>query len=88
MLFEGRDENADGLPEGINGARLDFSEQCFEFGEHLFNRIEIRRVGGQEQEPRACIADHAPDAITLVAVEVVHDDETPGLRLGTGNCAT
>ena len=46
-----------------------------EFGEDLLDRIEIGAVGRQEQEARASGPDRGPDGRSLVAGEVVHDDD-------------
>lgn len=40
-----------GLPEGIDGTCLDLSQQSFEFGKCLMNRIEVTQMSGHEQEP-------------------------------------
>ena len=59
-----------------------------ELGEDLLDRIEIRRVGRQEQETRAGRADQLPNLVALVRAEIVHDDDVAGLSVGTSTCST
>jgi hypothetical protein len=44
---------ADGAPERIEGAHGRLAQTRLELGEGLFDRIEIGRIGWQEQEPGA-----------------------------------
>jgi hypothetical protein len=39
------DEPADQLPERLDGAGRALARCCFEFGECLLDRVEVRRVG-------------------------------------------
>ena len=47
----------------------------FEFGEDLLNRVEVRRIGREEEKMRACGPDGAADGGGLVAAEVVENDD-------------
>ena len=68
------------LPCGFDGSFLCLSHEVFEFGEHLFDRIEIGTVGREEQEPCSGTLDDLPDRVALVAAEVVHDDNVAGVE--------
>jgi len=70
------------LPCGFDGSLACPSEQVFQFGEDLFDRVEIRTVRRQEEEPCACGADGLANGITLVAAEIVHDHNVSGLQTG------
>ena len=78
-------EFSDTLPEAIDSSLFGFSQQGFEFGKHLLDRVEIRRVGWQEQEMGPSIPDHAPYGITFVACEIVHDDDITRFEGGNEN---
>src|SRR5260370_29572437 len=56
------------------------SEQRFQLGEHLLDRIEVRTVGRQEEKPRADRANGPAHRMALVAAEIVHDDNVAGLE--------
>jgi hypothetical protein len=81
-MLESRDQFSDGFPEYIDSSRFGLSQQGLQFCEDLFDRVEIRRVGWQEQQSGTRVADHVPDAVALVAVEVVHDDDVAWLQCG------
>jgi hypothetical protein len=53
----------------------------FEFGEDLFDWIEVRAVRRQEDEVRPLGSDRFAGCVTLVAAEVVEDDHV-ALRQG------
>lgn len=56
------------------GSLCGLAQQMFEFGEDLFDRIEIGTVGRQEQEACAAGPDGGPDGGFFVAGEVVEND--------------
>lgn len=62
------------MPDGCDGALPGFAQQVLEFGEGLFDRIEIGAVGRQIEEPGAGCADRLPDSFVFVTAEVVEDD--------------
>ena len=47
----------------------------FELGKDLFDRIEIGTVGREEQQARTSGPDCRPNGRSLVAREIVHDDD-------------
>jgi hypothetical protein len=57
---------------GRRGCAL--SQQRLEFGESLLNRVEIRAVGRQEEQPPSRLSIASLDAGDLVAGQIVHDD--------------
>lgn len=46
-----------------------------EFGEHLFNRVEIGAVGRQKQQPCSNRFDCSLDGLALMATQIIHDDK-------------
>jgi len=71
---------ADVAPAGLDRARIGFAQQGLELGEDLFDWIEIGRVAGQEEQLGAGSADQAAHGFTLVAAEIVHDDDVTGVE--------
>ena len=49
------------------GSRSDFSQQGFELGEELFDRVEVRGVFRQEDEASSDVADRLPHGLAAVA---------------------
>lgn len=56
------------------------AEQMFELGEHLLDRVQVRGIGRQEDQPRAFLADGTAYLGPLVAAQIVHDDDIAGLK--------
>jgi hypothetical protein len=54
----------------------------FEFGKHLFDGIEVRRVFREEEQLGAGRTDGLTNGSGLVAAEIVHDDDVAGLEGG------
>ena len=50
----------------------------FELGEDLFDRIEVRAVWRQEQEPGSRSTDGLAHGRPFVAGQIVHDDDVAG----------
>jgi hypothetical protein len=67
-------------PYLVDAALLRHSHPVLDFGEGLLDRIEVRRVFGQEPEPGAGRLDGVADGFALVAAEIVHDDNVAGLQ--------
>ena len=57
-----------------------FAQQVFELGEDLFDRIQVRAIGWEEQEACASCPDGGADGGILVAGEVVQDDDVAGRK--------
>ena len=75
MWREGIEQLADALPCRLNRTLGGFSQQMFELGEQLLDRVEIRAVGREEQEFCACRPDCSTHGFPLVAAQIVHDDD-------------
>jgi hypothetical protein len=79
----------EGLGDRIEGSWRLFSDEAFELGEDLLDRVEIGRIFWQEDKPRADIADSFSSGLSFVLAEIVEDhDISPCLRIGTRNCST
>ena len=64
------------------------SDEAFELGEDLLDRIEIRRVFGQEEETRACGLDRVSHGFSLVRLRLSSTTMSLRLRVGARNCST
>ena len=62
-------------PGRLNGAFGRVAEQSFELSEDLFDRVEIRGVGGQEAEGSPHPLKGRPHGGPLVAAQIVHNDD-------------
>lgn len=51
-----------------------------EFGEDLFDRIEVGAVGRQEQQSCADAADRLAHLLPLMTAEIVHDNHVAGFE--------
>ena len=68
-------QGADPVPEGVDGSLGGLSQQRFEFRERHLDWIEVRTVGRQIKQRRACRLDRLAHVRALVAAEIVHDDD-------------
>ncbi len=75
---EAVEQGADPLPRRLNGPFGRVPQQRFELGEDLFNRVEIRGVGRQEAQRGPHPFDGGAHGRTLVAAQIVHDDDSAG----------
>lgn len=73
--FEGWQHCADRFPDIFDGTLLSLAQHRLELGENLFDRIEVGRVGWQEQKMGAGGSDRGANGFTLVAAEIVDDDD-------------
>ena len=64
------------------------SHCCFEFGEYLLDRVEVRRVGRQVAHAGADRLNCLPHAIDLVGAQIVLEDEIALLQVGMRTCST
>jgi hypothetical protein len=60
---------------GFHGAALSLAHEMLEFGECVFDRIEVGAVGWKEQEPCTSTSDDGAHSVAFVAAKVVHDDD-------------
>src|ERR1700692_651235 len=77
------EEFADLSPGCLDVAWLCGSDQVFDFGEDLLDRIEVGAVGRQEEQVSSPGADGVAGWLALVTAEVVEDDD---LALCQGGC--
>jgi len=73
LLCEGWEDFGDSLRYGLDGPFLGQAHEVFEFGEDLFDGVQIGTIWRQEEQPCSCFADGGPDGLCLVAAEIVHD---------------
>src|SRR6516162_2403335 len=64
-----------GLAEGFVAPCSRLSQQSFELGEDLLDRIEVGRVFWQEDEARPDIADRWSHGLSLVGAEIFGDHD-------------
>ena len=69
------EELAEPSPGGFDVTGLSLSDEVFELGEHLFDRIEVGAVGRQEDEVSAFGSDDGASGLAFMAAEVVQDDD-------------
>ena len=78
----GFEQLADGGDEGFEGARGGFAQQVLQLGEDLFDRVQIGRVFGQEEQFGAHGSDRPTNGFSFVAAEIVHHDDVPRQKRG------
>ena len=72
------EELSDPPPCGFNGSFLGFPQEPFELSEELLDGVEVGGVWRQKEEPCAGLSDGLANRLSLVAAEVVHDDDVAG----------
>lgn len=82
MRREGIEQGTDAPPCCFDGSFCGFSEQVFQLGEDLLDRIEVWAVGRQEQQVRASGPDRVPNSGFFVTGQVVEDDDVTGRERG------
>ena len=70
------------FPGCLDGSGASFAQQVLQFGEELFDRIEVRTVGGQEEQPGPGRANGGSDGWSLVGTQIVHDDDVAFAKRG------
>jgi hypothetical protein len=68
--------------QGVEGPRGGFSQQSFDLGEELLDRIEIGTVSGKVSQFGACGFDGLLDAGHFVAGKIVHHDDVASTQGG------
>ena len=69
-----------GLGYGFVASRSRLSQQGFELGEDLLDRIEIGRVLRQKDEARPDVADRTSHRLSLVGAQIVEDHDVARLQ--------
>ena len=72
------EDSADAVPQGIDCSFFGGFEMGLQFGEEVFDGIEIRRIGWQEEQMRTPFRDRIADRHRLVAAKVIHDNGITG----------
>ena len=73
---------ADFLPEGVDIARGSLPKQRFEFGEELFDGVQVGGIRRQIEQRGLHRRDGFFHSSHLVAAEVIEDHDVPGLQGG------
>ena len=79
---EGVEDGAEPSPEGVDGAGRVVAQQRLEFAEGEFDRVHVRRIGGQVEDLRTGSGEGLADGGNLVCRQVVHDDDVARLERG------
>lgn len=72
------EQDGDAIPQGIKRSSGEFTQQGFEFGEELLDRVEVWAVGGKEHQFGAGGFNGSLHGGSLVRAQVVHDDDIAG----------
>ena len=56
------------------------SHEMFQFGEDLFDGVEVGGIGRQEQKPGSASPEGAAHRLVLVATEIIEDDDVARLQ--------
>ena len=75
LWFEAVQQRPNPSPRRLNSAFGRVAEQGFEFGEDLFNRVEIGGVGRQEAQRGPHPLDGGAHGRTLMAAQIVQNDD-------------
>ena len=70
------------MPSCLYGSLSGLAQESFEFGEDLFDWIEIRTVWRQKEELCPSLADGLAHGLTFVAAKIVEDDDIAWLQGG------
>ena len=79
---EGIEHLTDFLPERVDRARGGLTKQRFEFGEELFDGVQVGRIGRQIEQRGLRRNNGFFHSGHLVAAEIVEDHDVPGLQCG------
>ena len=74
---DGRQGGSDSRLEPGDGPRGGLPQEGLEFGKGLLNGIEVRAVGGQEDQLGARLFNSGPGGRHLMRGQIVEDDDVP-----------
>jgi hypothetical protein len=80
---DGVEHLTDFLPEGVDAACGGLTKQRFEFGEKLFDGVQVGRIRRQIEQRGLRRSNGFFHSSHFVATEVVEDHDIPGLQRGT-----
>ena len=78
----GSEQLADGGDEAFERSRRRFAQQVLQLGEDLFDRIQVGRVFGQEEQFSARRSDRPPNGLSFVAAQIIHHDDVSRQQRG------
>ena len=74
------------MRNGVERSGGSLSNEAFDLGEDLFDRIEVGRVFGKKQEASAGSLNGFPHGFSFMGAKIVEDDDVVGLEgLGSEN---
>ncbi len=79
---EGLEGGGDGVDQGIEGSGRGLAQEGLQLGEPLLDRVEIGAVGRQVEQTGFGVFDRRPDALDLVARQIIEDDDIALLEFG------
>lgn len=78
---------ADRLHEFGSGSGLGAAEHGFDFAPHLLDRVEVGRVGRQEENLGTGAVDEGKGSLAFMGTEVVHHDDVAWTQRGSQDFA-
>ena len=66
--------------EGLDGPGGCFAQAGFELGIGILDRVEIGRIGRQQQKAGAAGLDQGPDGCAFMCWQIVHHDDVAGIE--------
>ena len=75
-----RESLDDGVGDGVEGSGRGLSNEAFDLGEDLFDRIEVGRIFRKEQETGSSGLDGLSHRLSFVRSEIVEHDDVVGLE--------
>jgi hypothetical protein len=73
---------SDGVHEFIRGSGLCTAQMVLELAPHLFDGVEVWRVGWQEEHLHALLGQQFKGGLAFVGGQVVHDEDVSGFQRG------
>jgi hypothetical protein len=82
------EQDADAASEPVDGSFRSLAEQSFELGKDHLDRIEVGRVGRQQEELGAGGMNGGANVGDLVGRQIVEHDDVAGASVGINTCWT
>ena len=73
---------------GFDSSCSGFALHVLEFGEDLLDQVQVGGIFRQEEQLGVNRADQCSYGLTFVATEIVHDEMSPGVRVGSRTLST
>src|ERR1700719_4718666 len=84
----GSEKLADGGDEGFERARRRLAQQMLQFGEDLFDRVQIGRIFGKKEQLGAGRSDRPANGFPLWLPRLSMITRAPGARVGASPFST